>query len=93
MSSKKSPGLAPLGHSPFGKEKLEGPKNKHDNHGKDASMPAKGNARAIPNQHWEKSYDLCAPSKNMVDTMGSDFVAKNPSDRKTTYLKVNREDH
>ena len=68
-------------------------KRHHDNHGKDASVPAKGNARAIPNQHWERHYDLCAPSRNMKLTEGADFVAKRPSERKTTYEKVNKEDH
>jgi hypothetical protein len=29
----------------------------------------------------------------MEDTQGSDFAPKCPSDRKTTYVKVNREDH
>lgn len=77
----------------MGKEKLEGPKKHHNPHGKDASVPAKGERRAIPNEHWERSYDLCAPSKNMELTKGSDFVAKNPTDRKTTHLKVNKEDH
>lgn len=65
----------------------------HHNHGKDASVPAKGNACAIPGEHWEKHYSLNDPSKNMKDTQGADFAPKCPSDRKTTYLKVNREDH
>jgi hypothetical protein len=93
MASRKSPGFNPLGHKPFDKVKLEGPKTHHDDHGPNASVPAKGSARAIPNEHWERSYNLCAPSRNMELTSGSDFVAKNPSDRKTTHLKVNREDH
>jgi len=93
MASRKSPGLDPLGHNPFSKVKLEGPKVHHDDHGPNASVSGKGNTRAIPGQHWEKHYSLSQPSKNMVDTSGSDFCAKNPSDRKTTHLKVNREDH
>jgi hypothetical protein len=72
---------------------LEGPKKNHDNHGPNASVPAKGNNRAIPGQHWEKHYDLCAPSKNMYLTEGADFAPKRSAERKTTYLKVNREDH
>jgi hypothetical protein len=91
--AKKSPGIDPMGYGPFGKEKLEGPKVHHDYHGKDASVPAKGNARAIPNQHWEMHYDLCEPSRNMYLTEGADFVAKEPNKRKTTYQKVNEEDH
>jgi hypothetical protein len=70
---------------------LEGLKKHHDNHGKDASVPAKKNP--IPNQHWEMRYSTCEPSRNMELTQGSDFVAKRPSDRKTTYVKVNKEDH
>lgn len=93
MASRKSPGLDPLGHSPFSKVKLEGPKKHHDDHGHNASVPAKRDARAIPGEHWERHYSLNEPSKNMYDTQGSDFAPKNPSDRKTTYLKVNREDH
>lgn len=53
----------------------------------------KGNGPAVPNTHWEMRYSTCDPSKTMVATEGADFVAKNPSDRKTTYVKVNREDH
>ncbi len=93
MASKKGPGMEPLGHSPFSKVKLEGPKKHHDDHGSNASVPAKGNARAIPGEHWERPYDLCAPSKNMYLTEGADFAPKKSDERKTTYLKVNREDH
>lgn len=49
--------------------------------------------KAIPNQHWERHYSISRPSQNMEETEGSDFVAKRPSERKTTYVKVNREDH
>ena len=69
---------------------LEGPKKKHDDHGIHASVPAK---HPISQQHWEKHYNLSKPSENMVDTEGADFVAKNPTTRKTTHKKVNREDH
>lgn len=93
MSSKNSPGKSQLGHSPFGKEKLEGPKKHHDDHGEYASRPSKGNARAIPGEHWERGYDLCSPSRNMELTEGSDFAPKESDKRKTTYIKVNREDH
>lgn len=53
----------------------------------------KQNKKTVPNEHWEKHYSLSEPSKNMKATSGSDFMPKNPSDRKTTHLKVNREDH
>lgn len=93
MASRKSPGMAPLGHPPLSKVKLEGPKKHHDDHGSDASVPAKGNARAIPGEHWEKQYSQWEASKNMYLTKGSDFIAKQPQDRKTTHLKVNETDH
>ena len=93
MSSNKSPGKSQLGHSPFGKEKLEGPKKHHDDHGREDSRPMKGKACAIPEAHWEKHYDLCDPSRNMYLTEGSDFAPKRSDERKTTYIKVNREDH
>ncbi len=90
---KKSPGMNPMGYSPFGKEKLEGPKVHHDNHGKDASVPAKGNKRAIPGEHWEMRYNMSKPSENMIVTEGADFEPKQSDKRKTTQLKVNKEDH
>lgn len=93
MASSKSPGKDPLGHGPFSKVKLEGPKKHHDDHGKDASRPMKGDGRAIPREQWEMQYDLCAPSRNMYLTEGADFAPKRSDERKTTYLKVNREDH
>ncbi len=48
---------------------------------------------AVPNKHWEKHYSPSKPSENMELTEGSDFNPKCPSDRKTTHLKVNKEDH
>ena len=93
MASRRSPGVDPLGHPPFSKISLEGPKKHHDFHGTDASIPAKGNKRAIPGEHWEVGYNLCEPSPNMYATSGSDWVAKNPTTRKTTHLKVNETDH
>ena len=53
MSHNKSPGKAPLGHGPFSEVSLEGPKKHHDDHGSNASVPAKGEGRAIPGDHWE----------------------------------------
>lgn len=46
-----------------------------------------------PKRHWEMRYSTTEPSKTMKATEGADFVAKNPTNRKTTYVKVNREDH
>lgn len=65
----------------------------HHNHGMNASVPMKGNARAIPGKHWEHMYDLCDPSRNMELTEGADFAPKQSDHRKTTYIKVNAEDH
>ena len=93
MSARKSPGIDPLGHKPFSNVKLEGPKKHHDDHGKDASVPGKGNKNAVPNEHWERHYSLSEPSENMKLVHGSDFCPKESDLRKTTYLKVNKEDH
>ena len=93
MSSKKSAGKSQLGHGPFSDVSLEGPKKHHDNHGNDASRPMKGQESAIPKGHWEMSYDLCSPSNNMKLTGGADFAPKKSDERKTTYIKVNKEDH
>ena len=89
----KNPGTSQLGHSPFSKNKLEGPKVHHDDHGSSDSVPAKGSKRAIPGGHWERLYDATDPSKNMIDVEGGDFNPKCSDARKTTYIKVNKEDH
>jgi hypothetical protein len=93
MASKKSAGVAPLGHEPFSKVKLEGPRRHHDYHGDKASVPGKGEGMAVPNKHYEIHYNMHKPSENMVLTEGADFVPKCPQDRKTTHLKVNKTDH
>jgi hypothetical protein len=93
MPSSSSPGLAPLGNSPGSKVKLEGPKVYHDNHGSKDSVPGKGNGRAVPHEHWEKHYDATDASKNMYAVEGADFNPKCSDERKTTYIKVNKEDH
>jgi len=58
---------------------------------------AKEKAAEKPNprfhEHWEQHYNTCEPSKNMEATQGSDFAPKKSSDRKTTYVKINKEDH
>jgi len=65
----------------------------HHDHGINASVPAKGNKRAIPDEHWEKHYSPNDPSRNMYATQGADFAPKQSDKRKTTYVKVNKEDH
>lgn len=65
----------------------------HPSHGMDASVPKKGSGQVAPSGHWEHRYSLCKPSENMKLVEGSDFNAKRSSERKTTYLKVNAEDH
>ena len=87
------PGQSQLGHKPMSKVKLEGPKVHHDDHGPKASRPMKGNGPAVPNQHWERLYDATGPSENMKLVEGGDFNPKCSDMRKTTYIKVNREDH
>jgi hypothetical protein len=89
----KDPGKNALGHSPFGKEKLEGPKVHHDDHGITDSVPMKGKGRAVPNKWWEMRYNMHKPSENMILTEGSDFNPIQPNKRKTTQNKINREDH
>jgi hypothetical protein len=44
-------------------------------------------------QHWEIRYNTNEPSENMKATEGSDFAPKRSSERKTVYVKVNKEDH
>lgn len=85
----KKAGVSPLGHSPFGKEKLEGPKKHHDIHGKTDSQPAMGNKRAIPNEHWERSYNP-DPESN---TKSGAFDPKCPDKRPCVHNKVNETDH
>jgi hypothetical protein len=92
MASRNSPGKSQLGHSPFGKEKLEGPKIHHDDHGPTASRPMKSNRPAVPNEHWEMRYNLGGPSKDMIISQGADFNPKRPRDRNTTHIKVNETD-
>lgn len=90
VAKDKYAGMAPLGWGPFGKEKLEGNKKTHDYHGMDASVPGK---RPIGDEHWERRYNATTPSDNMYLTQGDDFAPKRSDERKTTYIKVNREDH
>lgn len=47
----------------------------------------------LPQDHWEKMYSTNDPSKNMKAIEGADFAPKRSDMRKTTYVKVNREDH
>ncbi len=83
-------GMAPLGDKPMGKVHLEGPKKHHDMHGKHDSVPGHSQMHA---EHWERKYNATGASRNMKATEGADFNAECPSDRKTTHIKVNREDH
>lgn len=93
MARNNKPGMSQLGHRPFGKEKLEGPKVHHDDHGSHASVPGKGKGMAVPGQAWEREYKGWEPSRNMELVEGSDFNPKFSTHRKTTHLKVNAEDH
>ncbi len=45
------------------------------------------------NKPWEQKADVSGPSENMKLTKGSDFNPKNPTNRKTTHVKVNKTDH
>lgn len=87
--SESSPGVAPLGRSPFSKNKLEGPKVHHDDHGPDASVPGKGSVKAIPGEHWEKHYDMQQPR----DRPEAAFDPRSAKDKDQMYNKVNETDH
>lgn len=90
MSSKKEPGVRPLGYGPAGKEKLEGPKVHHDYHGMTASVPAKGKGKAVPGEHWQKHYNPHPAGDNRGIKAFDPRVA---SDRPCTHNKVNESDH
>ena len=91
MAGKHAGGMAPLGNPPMSKVKLEGPKKHHDNHGSKDSVPGKG--YSVPGEHWERKYDATDASKNMKLVEGADFNPKCADERKTTYIKVNKQDH
>ncbi len=93
MAGRKSAGMAPLGHPALSKVHLEGPKVHHDFHGSKDSVPGKGYGSAIPGEHWEKKYNATDASVNMKLVEGADFNPKCPDERKTTYIKVNKQDH
>lgn len=61
----------------------------HHDHGNDASVPAKGNAKAVPGQHWEKQYDMQQPRARPE----SKFDPIRSKDRPKMYNKVNETDH
>ena len=53
---------------------------------------AKAKKRAVPSEHWEKGYDPCV-YRNTRTEMGEQFNPKKPTDRMTTYVKTNEQDH
>lgn len=82
-----SPGIAPLGHMPF--SKIGARKRHHDDHGPDASVPAKGEEKAVPADHWEMYYDRQQPT----DRPEAAFDPICARDRPKMYNKVNETDH
>lgn len=62
----------------------------HHDHGKDASVPAKGSKPAIPNKEWEKQYVL---SPCGSDTPAGAFLPKRGRERPQPHEKVNECDH
>lgn len=90
MGSRKIPGIDPLGHPPFSDVSLEGPKVHHDDHGPNASVPAKGSARAIPGEHWEMQYN---PTPEGENTHAGAFLPKRSKMRPQPYDKINECDH
>lgn len=71
---------------------LEGPHRHHHDHGKDASVPMKGNGRAVPNEHWSVPYHSTVYCDEEY-TRGSQFSPRRSDSRITTYEKVNSTDH
>lgn len=92
MAKRLGPGETALGRKPLVKDKLEGPKVHHDYHGKTDSVPAKGSARAIPGDHWERPYSVIV-KKDSKTIAGKEFNPMLARDRPCTHSKVNQEDH
>lgn len=90
MKAKKDVGERALGRPPLSHDKLEGPKVRHDFHGNDASVPAKGSNRAVPEGHWEMMYNPCGYNG---PTPAGAFVPKRSKDRPQPYNKINESDH
>lgn len=49
-------------------------------------------AKTAPKEHWEVRYSLC-DQHNTKDVMGAEFNPQKANSRKTTYTKVNEQDH
>jgi hypothetical protein len=47
----------------------------------------------VPKEHWEIMYSTNEPSKILKGNGGADFNPKRSTERKTTYVKVNEQDH
>jgi len=85
------PGKSQMGHEPFSKVKLEGPKVRHDDHGKNASVPAKPGEKVPPNSHWEKQYKTAVGNQDKSGIRAFDPMRS--KDRPCTHVKVNEQDH
>jgi hypothetical protein len=64
----------------------------HDNHGKSASVPGKGNASIDRGSHWEKHYKM-SDVRDTNHIAGTEWNPKVANTRTTTHTKVNGEDH
>lgn len=62
----------------------------HHDHGNDASVPAKGNERAVPGKQWEIQYNPLPAGKS---TPAGAFDPKRSKDRPCAHNKVNESDH
>lgn len=62
----------------------------HHDHGKDASVPGKGNKEAVPCKEWEKHYELSPVGKS---TPAGAFLPKRSKDRPQPHHKVNECDN
>lgn len=68
---------------------LEGPHKKHHDHGKNASVPEKGNKMATPEGHWE----IKVPCPQGGNTPAGAFLPKQSKNRPQPHAKVNETDH
>lgn len=70
---------------------LEGPKKHHNKHGTMASQPHGGDGPTVPNEPWERHYDVT--QKVETNNHQNAFLPKRASIRPQPYVKVNECDH
>lgn len=68
------------------------PQKHHHNHGKYASVPAKGDGPATPPQHWEMHYDPTPRGEERNQSMRN-WDPMFATERPCTHNKINECDH